>query len=364
MRLSVRSLCLCLAGSFVVAACGKDSTGTVRPGSLSIVAGDLDSGFAGDQIILQVRVEDADGDALSGVTVTWTVVSGPSGLDLSTSTSDADGLAENTVVLGGQGASSRIRAAVDGADPVTFTVNTVDACIYLAGSLTIGTAFSGTLTTNDCQVSGGFYYDFLGFTLTAAVGGALMTMSSTQLDAFLEVFDATGGGIAANDDIDPGVITNSLVKAILPAGDYVLGASSFNAGETGQYTVQVSATSAELGPCELGWVVRGVATPQQLGSDVCDMVVGNTTSVADQLVLRLLAGQTVTVTMSSGTFAAQIVLFRIDDNGNLTQPTQGSATGPGAAAGVSFTAPGNSTIVLQLGAVGGATSGAYQVSIQ
>lgn len=65
----------------------------------------------------------------------------------------------------------------------------------------------------------------------------LVSMTSTQVDAYLEVLDAQGELIAANDDSGGG--TDALLVVYLPeSGTYTIRANAFSAGETGSYTLQ------------------------------------------------------------------------------------------------------------------------------
>lgn len=65
----------------------------------------------------------------------------------------------------------------------------------------------------------------------------LLSMTSTELDAYLEVLDSRGDVIASNDDSGGG--TDALLVIYLPdAGTYTIRANTFAAGEQGSYTLQ------------------------------------------------------------------------------------------------------------------------------
>ncbi|NJO86360.1 MAG: hypothetical protein HC818_07385 [Synechococcaceae cyanobacterium RM1_1_27] len=74
--------------------------------------------------------------------------------------------------------------------------------------------------------------------LEARGGRALLvSMTSTEIDAYLEVLDAQGEVIASNDD--SGGDTDALLVVYLPeSGTYTIRANTFSAGETGSYTLQ------------------------------------------------------------------------------------------------------------------------------
>jgi flagellar hook protein FlgE len=56
-------------------------------------------------------------------------------------------------------------------------------------------------------------------------------LTSTSIDAFFIMLDAAGNPVAYDDDGAGG--NNSSIRLIAPAGQYILGASSFGAGQTG-----------------------------------------------------------------------------------------------------------------------------------
>ncbi len=71
-----------------------------------------------------VKVADQFGDPMSGVTVTWTQLSGSGTLAATTSTTNASGLASMQYTLGGAAGDATVRATASGiGSPVTFTVH-------------------------------------------------------------------------------------------------------------------------------------------------------------------------------------------------------------------------------------------------
>jgi hypothetical protein len=104
----------------------------------------------------------------------------------------------------------------------------------------LGTTVSGTLTTSDCQLTymglqSGEYVDQYGFTLGSS-RGVTVTMSSTQVDSYLIIWNRATGQIVAEDD-DSGGGTDARIVTTLPAGNYVIGATTWDPGETGTYTL-------------------------------------------------------------------------------------------------------------------------------
>ncbi len=74
--------------------------------------------------------------------------------------------------------------------------------------------------------------------LEARGGQALLvSMTSTEVDAYLEILDSRGEVIASNDDSGGG--TDALLVIYLPdSGTYTIRANTFAAGEQGSYTLQ------------------------------------------------------------------------------------------------------------------------------
>ncbi len=65
----------------------------------------------------------------------------------------------------------------------------------------------------------------------------MATMTSFDLDPVLTLYDEDGNIVATNDD--DGFTTDSLLVALLDPGSYVLAASTYYAGESGEYTLTV-----------------------------------------------------------------------------------------------------------------------------
>lgn len=65
-------------------------------------------------------------------------------------------------------------------------------------------------------------------------------MTSTAVDAYLILQDAQSGAVVAeNDDVTPGN-TNARIVADLPAGQYIVNATTFRTGETGAFSLTVA----------------------------------------------------------------------------------------------------------------------------
>ena len=105
----------------LLTACGDGVTGATRPSGLTLLGGNGQPGVVGEALPnpVIVKVTDASGKALRGVTVQWTVTSG-SGSVTPSSASDAEGLATAQWVLGTTPGEQSITASVEGVTPVHF----------------------------------------------------------------------------------------------------------------------------------------------------------------------------------------------------------------------------------------------------
>jgi hypothetical protein len=104
--------------------------------------------------------------------------------------------------------------------------------------LSRGVQTNQQIEATDCNRNG-FFID--GYFLVLQAGQSVtITQSSTAVDAYLELLDLTGTVVAFDDDSGGGsdarITYTSTVAAI-----YVVGAETFTIGETGAYTLSVSA---------------------------------------------------------------------------------------------------------------------------
>lgn len=87
----------------------------------------------------------------------------------------------------------------------------------------------------------GSYVDYYEFSLSSAQS-VTITLNSTQFDAMLLLFNRASGDLVDFDDDsgEGGIGTNSRIQISLPAGTYVIGATSFEEGETGTYQLVIN----------------------------------------------------------------------------------------------------------------------------
>ncbi len=249
-----------------------------------------------------VRVTDQRGAWMSGVTVTFAVASGGGSVTGGSATTNSAGVATvGSWILGATPGPNTLMASVTGLPSVTFTatgiVNT-SPCFPLVMTHALGTTTTGALAPTDCMSDGVFIDQY-----STTLGGvnAYLFRQSATFDTYLYLGTSSpgimnGGVIAENDDESSGM-TNSAIKALLPAGSYVLGASSWEWGVTGAYSLSSGATSTEVTGCEEVFIVRGVATAQNIQSNDCLRTNGPV--YGDEFSIYLKAGESLTLSMAS-----------------------------------------------------------------
>lgn len=120
-------------------------------------------------------------------------------------------------------------------NPTGSDVDEILGCEQVAG-IDFPSSASGSLTTNDCILGDGSYADFYSFRVSGS-SQVTITMRSTQVDSYLLLLSTSGALLDSDDDsLGSG---NSLIETTLSAGTYVIAANSFDAGETGSYTLRV-----------------------------------------------------------------------------------------------------------------------------
>lgn len=108
-------------------------------------------------------------------------------------------------------------------------------CSELPG-VEAGQAVSGALTQDDPSERG-FFYDVYAYQPDAQMTVEI-TVSSTEIDSYLYVYDAAGSLLAENDDATADARDAGLTLQVVP-GCYRIEVTSFDAGETGAYTLRI-----------------------------------------------------------------------------------------------------------------------------
>jgi hypothetical protein len=320
------------------------------------------NGSVGAQVLAADRpsviVLDQAGSPLEGVTVTFAVESGGGSVTGATQTTNEQGVATvGSWTLGPVAGSNTLSASAGTATPVVFTATSINPCASPTPH-TLATTSNGQLTTLDCRFANGFsagtFVDR--YTTTAGAAGAFtFTQSSTAFDSFLLLTAPDGTPLAVNDDANAGT-TNSFIRALLPAGNYTVAATSFGANETGAYSLTSAAVGTNVTNCDQVWIVRGVTTTQALQTTDC----ANGGFLSDDLLIFLRGGQSMTVTMTSSVFDTFLELWtsagRIAFNDDIAPGNQNSQ--------VLFTAGADMFVaIVPTSGTAGAT-GAYTLTVQ
>lgn len=329
--------------------------------SLTKSAGDNQAGSEGTAVPVPpaVLLKDVNGNATAGVVVTFTVASGGGSVTGGTATSNAVGVATvGSWTLGALGTNT-LTASATGLQTVTFTATAAPNLCASATAHTFGGTSNGALATTDC-IADGYYIDF--FTTTLAEANAYLFRQSAAFDTYLFLGTPDGATIAESDD-ENDATTNSAIKALLPAGTYVLGASSFDKAVTGDYVVTSSTTSTDIRGCEVAFIVKNVSTSQNV--EATDCVLPTPSGVfADGFYIFLTAGQSVTISMSSSVVDSYLELRRADETGALVASNDNKDTSGTKDALVTYTSPttGYYAIVARTAVVG--QTGAYSLQVQ
>jgi hypothetical protein len=310
--------------------CGDSSGPGLSPTSISANSPTTQTASLGTAVAAppSVIVRDQNGSPLEGASVTFAVTGGGGSVTGASGVTNASGVATvGSWTLGNAVGANTLTASSGNLPSVTFTANGVDPC-DVTPPHTIGSTTNGELTTADCRFDGSFW-DFFATTATTA-GTYQFSQSSTSFDTFLVLFLASGTSLGRNDDFGTG--TDSRIKAILPAGNYFVGATSWESSRTGTYTV-TSSIGGTVTNCEEVFVVRGVTTAQTLQTSDCPRTGG---FYADSYFIGLAAGQQITVSMISTAVDSYLlaygpsgaVLVSNDDKDGTTKDAQLVLTAP------------------------------------
>lgn len=305
------------ASSGTLTAVTFTATGTAgAAATLTKSAGDNQTGLPGAAVAVRpaVTVKDANGNPKSGVVVTFAVATGGGSVTGASATSNDQGVATvGSWTLGPAAGTNTLTASATGVPAVTFTATSAAATgCALRTAHTLGTTSEGTLAAGDCA-GDGYFIDLFNTTLGQTT--AYLFRQTAAFDTYLFLAAADGSVIAENDDeFADGTSKNSSIKALLPAGPYILGASSYEPGATGNYSISSSTTSSTVNGCEQVFVVKSVTTTQSVEPADCLMTTPPAAPIyGDGYVIFLRAGQSVTVTMTSVQVDAFIDLYTLQN---------------------------------------------------
>ena len=225
----------------------------------------------------------------------------------------------------------------------------VDPCTVVT-PYTLGATTDGRLATNDCQLADGSYIDYYSTTLT---GGWYQFDMTAGFSTYLVLRTADRTAIGVHDDVGHGA--NTMLKALLPAGSYILDANAYP-GSSGAYTLSSALTTTAVTNCEVVFVAKGTSTTQSLETTDCNAG----TSYSDDYIIYIASNQSITVTLSSSAFDAYLELYGVP--GRVAVNDNYSSTGTDAR--LTFTSPVGDFFVLRAESAAGFVTGAYTIDIQ
>ncbi len=291
-------------------------TATSTAGTAASVAkttGDNQTGSEGQVVSVapSVTVKDANGNPKSDVAVAFVVATGGGSVTGGATTTNTFGVATvGSWTLGSAGPNT-LTATAAGLPPVTFTATAQPNPCAVTTPHTFGSTTNGALAATDCQLSDGTYIDYYSVTLPQA--DAYEFRQTAAFDTYMDLDASDGTPIAENDDETPGVVKNSAIKALLPAGTYVIGANSFDASVFGNYSISSSTAPSNVGNCEVVFAVKNISTNQNIEATDCPWPSTPATMYADIYYIFLKTGQQITISMSSTAIDSALELLRLDN---------------------------------------------------
>jgi hypothetical protein len=282
---------------------GGDALGPGQAATMSANSSLFVTALAGAQVpeLPSVLVGDVHGQPVAGVPVTFAVTGGGGTVSGATATTNASGIATVGGWTLGTGAGANTLTATTGGLPVV-TFNACTTAVH-----TLGLTLDNQLALSDCKLSDGSFVDFYVVTLPTS-GTYIFNQTSAAFDTYLALLTSTNTLIGVNDDF-VSTSTDSRLKAIVPAGSYMIGANSVSAGATGNYSLASASSTEQVSNCEDVFVQPGITTSQSLQTTDCSA----SGFFSDEYVIYLTAGQSITVTMTSTVLDSYLEIWA---NGN------------------------------------------------
>lgn len=247
-----------VAGMAVVAlawammSCGSPTDGP-PPVAKVTVTSPVTNLVIGETTQLAVKLADKDGNTLTNRSISWK------------SSNDAFATVSSNGLVSGEGAGSvTITATSEGQSGTAALIVRVDAC-QEALPITVGQSVNGRLSLVDCELDDEKLADRYALTLDARTP-LQIDMFSVEIDSYLIITTPTGSSVAFNDD--GAGRPNARIDTTLAAGNYIIWASSFNANETGAYTLAVGSTA--VSQCAIsGQIAIGQSVSNELAATDC-----------------------------------------------------------------------------------------------
>jgi hypothetical protein len=352
-------------------ACGGDSGTGPSAASVTGIAGDNQSAPRGQAlpVPLSFTALNSSGQPAQGVAVTWSASpTSAATFAPATTTTDANGVASTSVLLGTTLGQITLQASLNGVSPVTYHATVLDPCTFF-NSYAIGQTVNASLATTDCLRTN-WYYDYYAFDLPPGQQSIRIKMrgSGNFDDTFLDLYTAAGFIAAFDDDSILGVpgARNSQLDIILP-GDttYTIGANSFDAFATGAYTLSSENRPALMNGCRAVWVMRGVSVSDSIkATDCADS--SATPKYYDVARIVVFAPTVLTLSMKSTTLNPALALYQLNPGSygrTLVASNDDSLAGSNTNAFVQYSVTANNFYDIIIGTSTGGETGSYTFEV-
>ncbi len=233
--------------------------------------------------------------------------------------------------------------------------------------IAVGQTLNGNLQSGDCLFTDNSYYDAYTFSGTAGQQIAI-SMNSSQFNAYLLLYQGNypGGAFLVGDD-NGGGGTNARIPAgsgffTVPAtGTYTILANSFAAGQTGAYSLSLSASTCSPAAIPFDQNVSG-----DLQSSDCLYPTVN--AYFDAYTFSGTAGEQISIAMNSTDFDAYLHLYQGIYPGGGTHIASDDDGGGGTNARIPagsgfFTLPATGTYTIVARSYAATTTGAYLIRL-
>ena len=186
--------------------------------------------------------------------------------------------------------------------------------------ISVGQTVSGTLTLDDGRSvdCSGCFADLHEFSIGSSQD-LVISLDSTDFDAFLAVLDSSGAVVATDDDDGGG--SNSRISSTFAAGTYQIEATTQSPGEQGVYTLSLLASpvpTPTLMPISVGQTVSGTLISGDRSS------VGCSGCFADLYEFSIGSSQDLVLTLDSTDFDAFLAVL---DSGGAVVATDDDGGG-------------------------------------
>jgi len=189
----------------------------------------------------------------------------------------------------------------------------IDPCVYLA-PLAIGDTVNGALATTDC-LENSWYYDFYTLRLPTGQQSMRITIHADTFDTYLFLWSGVSPFplLAFDDDsiLGQAGARNSVLDIILPGGDYIVGASSFNPFAKYAYALSPTTRQPVMSGCRAVWVIRGVSVTDDISTTDCKDS-SATPHYYDVARMFLTAGTVLSISERSTTINPSLALYRLN----------------------------------------------------